>query len=281
MNIIRKFVVSPATTNSMKIVMDKLNHRNIIPIFDYAAEHTGNNNCNEVKNNIENIIQQYPNNFAALKISAFDMNRSNGDIVNDCLNIINMFKKYNTQITIDAEQVEFQDKISNITDDISKNGVEVYKTYQMYRKDSLDLLHNDLKLYKQLNLTFCAKLVRGAYYVQDKKTNMLCDTIEHTHYNYNEGIKMIIKEINNNKDVKLIAATHNLKSIELAKQLIKENNIDRIYFAHLLGFLDNKTIELSKDGYNVMKYVPFGPILKTYPYLFRRLIENYELTKFI
>ena len=281
MNIIKKFVISPATKKSMEFVMNKLNNKNIIPIFDYAVEHTNNNNCNEVKNAIKNIIQQYPNNFSALKISAFDMNRNNIDISNDCLDIINMCKKYNTQVTIDAEQVEFQDKISNITDYIGKNGVEVYKTYQMYRKDSLDLLHNDLKLYKQLNLTLCVKLVRGAYYVQDKKTNILCDTIEHTHYNYNEGIKIIIKEMNNNNDIKLIAATHNLESIELIRNLINKNNIDKIYFAHLLGFLDNKTIELSNDGYKVMKYVPFGPILKTYPYLFRRLIENYELTKFI
>ena len=172
-------------------------------------------------------------------------------------------------------------KIAEITDIITKSKVNVYKTYQMYRKDSLDLLQNDINLYNKLGLSLHAKLVRGAYYVQDKKTGKLCDTIDHTHHNYNEGIKMIIKEMNNNYDIKLIAATHNLKSMELTKKLINDSNVDQIYFAHLLGFLDKTTDKLKQDGYNVMKYVPYGPIMKTYPYLFRRLIENYELTRFI
>lgn len=280
MNIIRKFVVSPATPSAMKAVVGGLELKGIIPIFDYAVEHSGENNYKEVMNRTSDVVKCYPNNFSALKISAFDMKRNDEDIVKDCNDIIQMCKNNNTQVTIDAEQVECQDKISSITDQIAQHH-EVYKTYQMYRKDSLDLLNNDINLYNRIGLTLNAKLVRGAYYVQDKKSGKLCDTIEDTHYNYNNGLKMIIDEMKKNNNMKLIAATHNFESMELTKSLINEDNIDRIYFAHLLGFLDKTSVGLKDSGYNVMKYVPYGPITKTYPYLFRRLIENYELTRFI
>jgi len=265
----------------MKIVANKLESKGIVPIFDYAVEHTGTNNCEEVKYEINRIVRHFPNNFSALKLSAFDLKRSNEDIVKDCMDIIKMCKMNNTEVTIDAEQVDYQDKISTITDIIANNNTNIYKTYQMYRKDSLELLQDDINLYNCMGLTLNPKLVRGAYYVQDKKTGKLCDTIDQTHYNYNEGVKMIIKEMKHNNNMKLIAATHNVESMELLKNLTNNANVDRIYFAHLLGFLDETTDKLKESGYNVMKYVPYGPITKTYPYLFRRLIENYELTKFI
>lgn len=281
MNFVKKFVVLPSNYNAMKKVVDNLKSKNITPIFDYALEHSGKNNFNEVKKEIENVTGKFSNNFAALKISAFDISRNNEDIVNDCLSIINTCKYNNTCVTIDAEQVKYQEKISNITNSLIQKNTDIYKTYQMYRKDSLELLQNDINMCNEFGLTLNIKLVRGAYYIQDKKTNVLCDNIEQTHSNYNEGIKIIINEMKQNKNMKAIIATHNTESMNLLKTLISEDNMERIHFAHLMGFLDNTSNELSKEGYNVMKYVPFGPILKTYPYLLRRLIENYELTRFI
>lgn len=298
MNLIRKFVVSPS--HHMPIVVNTLRKKNIIPIFDYAVEHSGTNNASMVKTEIKNIIQYHPGHFSALKLSAFDLERKESDIVKDCMDIVKMCKEHNTHVTIDSEQVEVQDKISKITDIVTQeiakensfdNGyidydnhntdMTIYKTYQMYRKDSLYSLETDLKMYDKLGIPLCPKLVRGAYLVQDRKTNMLCDKIEDTHENYNKGMQMIVQEMKINHGIKLIAATHNENSMELLKTLINDENHDKIYFAHLLGFMDKTSDKLAQDGYNIMKYVPFGPIMKTYPYLFRRLIENYELTRFI
>lgn len=291
MNLIRKFVVSPS--HHMPIVVNNLQKKNIIPIFDYAVEHSGTNNASLVKEEMKKIIHFHPGHFAALKLSAFDLSRSEFDIAKDCKDIIKMCKENNTHVTIDAEQVAVQDKISKITDIITQdiaaqnivthesNNVTIYKTYQMYRKDSLCALEQDIKMYDKLRIPLCPKLVRGAYLVQDRKTNMLYDKITDTHENYDKGIHMIIKEMKTNDSIQLIAATHNKNSMELLKTLINEDNCDKIYFAHLLGFMDKTSDKLAQDGYNIMKYVPFGPISKTYPYLFRRLIENYELTRFI
>lgn len=49
---------------------------------------------------------------------------------------------------------------------------------------------------------------------------------------------------------------------------------DRIYFAQLLGMSDHISYNLSNEGYNVAKYVPYGPVRKVMPYLIRRAEEN-------
>jgi proline dehydrogenase len=45
----------------------------------------------------------------------------------------------------------------------------------------------------------------------------------------------------------------------------------RIYFAQLYGMSDNITYTLANEGYNVCKYIPYAPVRKVLPYLFRRI----------
>jgi proline dehydrogenase len=51
-------------------------------------------------------------------------------------------------------------------------------------------------------------------------------------------------------------------------------NHPHIYFAQLLGMSDNISFNLAAYGFNVAKYVPYGPIKSVLPYLFRRAQEN-------
>jgi len=51
-------------------------------------------------------------------------------------------------------------------------------------------------------------------------------------------------------------------------------NHPQIHFAQLLGMSDNISYNLAHFGYNVAKYVPYGPIESVMPYLFRRADEN-------
>jgi proline dehydrogenase len=78
--------------------------------------------------------------------------------------------------------------------------------------------------------------------------------------------------------ISTIIATHNEQSNLMAYDYMQSNNIPlnhaHIHFSQLYGMSDNITFNLSKQGCNVSKYLPFGPIKDVVPYLMRRAQEN-------
>ena len=63
---------------------------------------------------------------------------------------------------------------------------------------------------------------------------------------------------------------------------MKEYNIlkddKRVYFSQLLGMSDHISFNLADKGYNVVKYMPYGPVKLVMPYLIRRAQENTSIS---
>jgi len=192
----------------------------------------------------------------------------------------------NQPVFIDAEESWIQQAIDDLAnanmEKLNKNKAIVYNTYQLYRKDRLAYLQQTFKNAKNKGFHVGAKLVRGAYMekereraITNKYPSPIQDTKEDTDKDYDLALDLCLANI----DIMAVCAgSHNEKSSLHLVELMSKNNIPktdtRIYFSQLLGMSDHISYNLSTEGYNVAKYVPYGPVKEVLPYLIRRAQEN-------
>lgn len=189
-------------------------------------------------------------------------------------------------VMIDAEDSWIQPAIDKLTlemmEKYNKEQVFVLNTYQMYKKDTFGILQDNLKYAKEKGFKLGAKLVRGAYMEKERKRaeekgypDPINETKENTDWDYNEAVRLCMSNL---EDVLVIVATHNEESSKLAAELLQKtvykNNHPTVWFSQLLGMCDHISFTLSAQGYNVAKYVPYGPVKAVTPYLIRRAEEN-------
>tara|TARA_Y100000389_G_C17430770_1_gene502448 strand:+ start:473 stop:1060 length:588 start_codon:yes stop_codon:yes gene_type:complete len=181
-------------------------------------------------------------------------------------------KENNVKMLIDAENYAIQNTIDMLTNNAIANRFDnhIYKTYQMYKSDAVEQLLNDLEEYRRCNFTHNIKLVRGAYLLKDFDKNILFENKQDTDYAYNECVKLLLNLVQKHNNFNVIFATHNSDSFNLIKDVESPN----VYHASLMG-MDERFINQGKIRKIV--HVPFGPLHKTYPYLFRRLCENNKI----
>lgn len=267
---LKRFLVG----NSISKVVLKANQvkqQNKIPVINFAVEST------KLKNSVfreyESLHKKINNNSRiALKLSSFDFDKK---IIND---IIQMFCEKNIKILVDAEQNNlnkiYQETTNELIDKFNQKKVNIFKTYQMYRKDSLSNLDYDLNLFKNNYLGI--KLVRGAYWNSEYKEDHLFVKKKDTDFSYN---KAIVKIFNSKTKNNCILATHNNESINLGYLLNQEE--EKFEFGHLLGMKENKYKNLLENNQKINVYLPYGPYNKMIPYLSRRLYENLDTIKYM
>jgi proline dehydrogenase len=92
---------------------------------------------------------------------------------------------------------------------------------------------------------------------------------------FNEGLRFCVEHIDK---IELCCGTHNEQSnyllVELMTKYKLKKDDPRVYFVQLYGMSDHISFNLSHAGYNVAKYVPYGPVESVIPYLIRRANEN-------
>lgn len=191
-------------------------------------------------------------------------------------------------VFIDAEETWIQDVIDRICHEMilkyNKERAIVFNTVQMYRHDRLEFLKNSIAWAKAEGVQYGVKLVRGAY--MEKERNRAAEkgypspiqpNKETCDSDYDHALEFLV-EAENFSQMALCAGSHNEHSSAFLADLIDKKGIDktdkRIYFAQLLGMSDHISYTLASNGYNVAKYVPYGPVKEVIPYLFRRADEN-------
>ena len=189
-------------------------------------------------------------------------------------------------LLIDAEESWMQDSADELVTDMmrkyNRKKAIVFNTLQLYRWDRLDYLK---KLHDQAKVEgfyIGMKIVRGAYMEKENSRaeeigypTPICESKEATDINYDATM---IYMMDNLDVMSIFAGTHNesssYKLIEMMESRGISKNDSRIWFGQLYGMSDNISYNLAKYGFNVAKYLPFGPVRDVMPYLIRRAEEN-------
>jgi proline dehydrogenase len=189
-------------------------------------------------------------------------------------------------VMIDAEESWIQDPIDHVAmlmmEKFNKEKVVVYNTIQLYRSDRLQFLRDSYAHAEIKNYHVGLKLVRGAYMEKEREraeksgypSPIQLDKFS-TDKDYNEAILLAFEKIDT---CSVIIASHNESSNLLAANLAQKTGItlnhNHLHFSQLYGMSDNLTFNLADAGFNVSKYLPFGPVEEVIPYLMRRAQEN-------
>ncbi len=191
----------------------------------------------------------------------------------------------NVTLLIDAEESWMQgaadELIELMMQTYNKEKAIVFSTLQMYRWDRLDYLKQLYQRAQEKGFFIGMKVVRGAYMEKERERaeekgypSPICKNKQATDDNYNAAIKFMM----DNEKMALFAGTHNEASSLILMELAKEKDIlkndNRLWFGQLYGMSDHISYNLAKEGYNVAKYLPYGPVRDVMPYLIRRAEEN-------
>lgn len=189
-------------------------------------------------------------------------------------------------LLIDSEETWMQDAadelVASMMQKYNKEKAIVFNTLQMYRWDRLDYLKKLHERAKAEGFYIGMKLVRGAYMEKENERaqekgykSPICVSKEATDENYDATVLYMIENIDK---MAIFAGTHNEQSSYKLMQLMQEKglakNDNRIWFGQLYGMSDHISYNLAAHGYNVAKYLPFGPVRDVMPYLIRRAEEN-------
>lgn len=189
-------------------------------------------------------------------------------------------------VMIDAEESWIQAGIDELAEEMmarfNTEKALIYNTVQMYRHDRLQYLKDVYERSLEQKYFLGIKVVRGAYMEKERERaqelgypSPIQPDKASSDRDYNAAIDFIVSHIDR---INLVAGTHNEFSSSYLVNLMEEKQIvandPRIYFSQLFGMSDNLSFNLAHYGYNVVKYLPFGPVKEVLPYLIRRAEEN-------
>ena len=292
---------------SMKVVK-QLFKRGVGSIFDYSIEgkvdeETFDMVCNEIKDIVKFSVGNPAIPFIVFKPTAFgridlyelvgkkvaltpDQQAEWERVVKRFDEVCKLCFENDKKVMVDAEETWMQDAADWLCEDMmekyNREKPIVWNTIQMYRTHRLEYMNEHLQRAKEKGYFIGYKIVRGAYMEKEREraaekgyADPIQPNKEATDKNYNAGIDFVMNHLDR---VSAFFGTHNETSSELIMNKLKQqgagNDNPHVYFGQLYGMSDNISFYLSSKGYNVAKYLPYGPVKDVVPYLTRRAQEN-------
>jgi len=189
-------------------------------------------------------------------------------------------------LLIDGEESWIQDAADALAEEMmmkyNKKKIVVFNTLQLYRWDRLDYLKKLEQKASKEGFKIGMKLVRGAYMEKENERAIekgyptpICGSKQATDENFDMVVAYMMNHL---ESMAIYMGTHNELSCFKLMELMTQNTIapnhENIWFGQLYGMSDHISFNLAERGYNVSKYLPFGPVRDVMPYLIRRAEEN-------
>jgi hydroxyproline oxidase len=250
-----------ATFKELPRVLRTIHNRGERVIIDYARENCKKSDAFEVTQTTKSVIETLPkDSMCAIKLTSFGSRESPSVAKDYAHSIIKIAKARGVKICIDAEDVLYPHICYDLmAEHNSHDTVNVYKTYQMYRRDAMHELLHDMNSSKVDAFKMGVKLVRGAYLSTQENVFDNKHDVDHE-YLKAMAYSMVCPHVHT------MIATHNDRSLRYAQKFDK----DQYVTAQLLGMGQNVGIDY--------RYVPFGTLMELTPYLLRRLKERMHWT---
>jgi proline dehydrogenase len=212
--------------------------------------------------------------------------RALGRVISRLEKVCRTAHQYKVPVLVDAEETWIQDTIDGMVYQMMQKYNQerpiVFNTFQLYRVASLKNLRDAYHNATMNNYFLGAKLVRGAYMEKERDraqefnyTSPIFPDKESTDKAFNQALSFCI---DHKQRIAVMCGSHNEYSNYYLTVLMEKHSMtskdERVWFSQLLGMSDNISFNLAQAGYNVAKYVPYGPVRAVMPYLFRRAEEN-------
>lgn len=300
------------TLEECLILVHKLKNYNMHSVLDYGVEGKDNEDdmdkvMEEIMKNIKIASNEENIPFSVFKptaLGSFEIYKkvSSAETLNESEKIAwNRIKDRFDKISalasenkvclfIDAEESWIQDSIDNLVLELmekyNKESAWIWNTYQLYRTDRLERIRKDHEVAKNKAFKIGVKLVRGAYLEKERKRakkheypSPVHKSKQDTDNDFNKAIEFCIENIS---DIMVCAATHNSESCMFLANLLERKNLPlnhpSVWFSQLYGMGDQLSFNLSHANYNVVKYIPYGPVKEVIHYLVRRAEENSSIS---
>ncbi|MBA3829774.1 MAG: proline dehydrogenase family protein [Taibaiella sp.] len=189
-------------------------------------------------------------------------------------------------VLVDAEESWVQQPVDDLAgammEQFNKQKPVVFNTFQLYRNDRLEFLKISEVKADNKGYILGAKLVRGAYMEKERRRaaekgypDPIQKSKADTDKDYDDAVTYCLARLDK---VAVFIGTHNEHSCLLAARYMEEHKIAptnaHLWFSQLYGMSDNISFNLANSGYQVAKYLPYGPVKDVMPYLMRRAQEN-------
>lgn len=193
-------------------------------------------------------------------------------------------------VFIDAEETWIQGAIDFLATDMmwkyNRDKPIIFNTIQLYRHDRLGYLKNCHQEAKKEGYILAVKLVRGAYMEKERERaaemgyeSPIQPNKDATDRDFDLAVDYCLENVG---EITFVVGTHNEESVHVLSNKMEKKGIEHghpnIFFSQLFGMSDNLSYVLADNGYNVSKYVPYGPVAEAIPYLIRRARENTSVT---